>query len=559
MRKLYSLLLLAAMCASAATVAAQEPSQRLATPTFKNLLPPTVLKVQTEAEFAASHPKAFLKQEDILVEEDFASLSSGTDEQPDTLNCLADADNLIDPSLTHGQTWGGDKVYAAGSAICLSTYEIMRQATLFTPLNDYSGKLTVTLRCKALPAKTLAYDDNGELVWVTLTGSSLNILACAGGYEKATECQTDDSSGAEVRLYAGQGWTYVTYEFDNYTGDDQSFIEFSTEGTVVIDDIRITADPTVMGMPAIRSMTDLENGSFTMEWSPVRKAFNYYIDLYKKVYTSEECYHLEEDFESYLNDGTWEVDEAQIVAGKGREGSKALQLEKGESITVPGNGTKMKNLCLWMKVEFPETANEDDMWSAAIDVEALTDKGWQSWTSLYAYYFQEEYPEEGVTNDIDMEVESWNNFANRFYSIRFCVNEVPDGTKVYFDNFVCDADRSFEMVPVKGKNSSDYGEDSDYTKYDTTEETSYTFSKLDDNAEYFCGVRSHYTAYFSKRQLHAVHAVGGPSAVSGIVESMPEDAVPVAFYGLDGRQQQSLQKGVNVVKMKNGHTRIVIK
>ena len=78
-------MLLAAMCVPAATAWAQNAPQRMVSPASKKQFSPAVLKVQSEAEFAA-RPKAILKQEDILIEEDFDAFTNGTDEQPDTLD-----------------------------------------------------------------------------------------------------------------------------------------------------------------------------------------------------------------------------------------------------------------------------------------------------------------------------------------------------------------------------------------------------------------------------------------------------------------------------------------
>lgn len=156
--------------------------------------------------------KASSVAEDILIDEDFSAMTTGTVDKPDTTHYLAyaygDPGTTIDPSLTKDGTWDGNYIYSAGGAIALKTYNPQSQAYINTPLGDYSGDLTITLRCKANTAVYNKYDGG----YSYSRGSSLSILVCKGGYDQLTLANTDDeSSYYNVRLYADQGWTKVTY------------------------------------------------------------------------------------------------------------------------------------------------------------------------------------------------------------------------------------------------------------------------------------------------------------------------------------------------------------
>mgnify|MGYP000441181225 FL=1 len=77
------------------------------------------------------------------------------------------------------------------------------------------------------------------------------------------------------------------------------YICFLTNGAVLIDDVEVTTKATFIATPKIVGITDFQADNFTVEWQPVRKAYNYYIDLFKKVYTSDTDGVFSEDFENF--------------------------------------------------------------------------------------------------------------------------------------------------------------------------------------------------------------------------------------------------------------------
>lgn len=475
-------------------------------------LKPTVQPKYAPAPLQAP-ANASYKQEDILIQEDFSRMTSGTEDHPDTLNCIASETSgpgiYVNPGLTSQPGWAGDDVYQAGGAAFLRTYNIMKPAKLMTPLGDYSGEVTVTCRAKALPAVTQIVDAMGELTWGTLTGSSLNITANIGGYTNSVEAETDDGGGSSTRLYEGQGWTRITYTFKNYSAENDGFICFGTEGAVVIDDIEITTSPTIMGKPGGVRITDYQPTQFTIEWQPVRKAFSYYLDLYKRVYTSDSDVTCTQDFENFEPSGDWASTSSTIVDGEGKDDSKALMLGNGDTLVTPYNGSKYKNMLFWMKVVYPEGTTYEEM-TGNVYLDAQTDDGWRDYSWFYGSGFAEEYD----YFDVDMNVETSGRFGGNYYAIRFRPVDFPEGTKIYIDAFEIPTGRPSVLEFVGGTDVSvDHGFGDPYTVYDYTEETTYTFRNLDPEAEYYYGVRSHYTTTFSDINLIHAFAVAAPKVL----------------------------------------------
>lgn len=480
------------------------------TPTFKSPFKAAALPAPNKASY---------RQEQILLEEDFSKMTSGTEDHPDTTVCLAsqnDAPGIyVDPAYTKQAGWAGDDVYSAGGAVFLRTYNFMKPAILYTPLGDYSGEITVTCRMKALEAKTQHYDDSGNLQWGTLTGSTLTIQACVGGVEKGDIAETDDPNEAySVRLYPKHGWIYVTYTFKNYSADNDGFICFFTDGAVVLDDIKITTSPTILGNPGGVKVTDFQPDNFTIEWQPVKRAYNYYVNLYKKVYTTDGDQTYKEDFENYTPGDDWTFTSSTVVDGMGKNGSKALLLQNGDELVTPYNGSKYKNFKFWMKAVYPDGYTEDQIYAdeGFISIDLLTKDGWKFYSGFYGWGFVgDEY------NDCDMNVEGWNLFDNgNFYGVRLRFENFPEGAKIYFDEAEAIVNRGYQLEFVKGKNSADHGYGDDMTKYDTTDETSYTFKNLDPQSEYFYGVRAHVAAdknLFSQWKLYECFEVAAPQVL----------------------------------------------
>lgn len=443
--------------------------------------------------------------EAVLVNEDFSALTSGTVSKPDTTQMLACEYTgyspngiFIDNSLTKDGTWFGNFVYSAGGAIALKTYNPQQMAYLCTPLGDYSGDLTVTLRVKANPA--IINTENG---YAELTGSGLNIQVCYGGYEDIKYASTDDEKGYySMRLYKKDGWQEVTYTCKNYTADNGGYICFSTEGSIVIDDVKIKAGSSFLASPAINGITDFKKDQFTISWQPTRKAYNYYVDLYKRNYLSDQ----DSEFKTDFNDGTlsegWETTAQEYTENEGADNTKGLIMKNGDSFTAPTTGNDYKSCHFYLRT-IDNTVDASDPYAAyyvsgSLLIDLKTVDGWKNIGEYYARGFWKKGDEVKLEDEL-------STFATGGYiQLRLRTTGLNDGAYFVLDNIDITAKPAYEYEII----GSTYGEDleNNYAFTGITGKTSYTFKDLDPNTEYYYGVRAHYVSQFSDRKF--IHALG---------------------------------------------------
>lgn len=449
-------------------------------------------------------------QRDILIDEDFSKVTGGSMETPDTTKFLASSyyepGIFIDPSMTKDGTWAGESVYAAGGALYLKTYNPMIYAALMTPLGDYSGEITLTFKVKAMPCWIVYNEDpeTGEEIWGLSRGSTIGVQVCRGGYTSSQLADTDleDGSGYyTTRLYENQGWTEIELHFNNYSGDSDGYICFFTEGAVLIDDVKVTSAPTFLAAPKVVGVTDFQADRFTIEWQPLRKAFEYYVDLYKMTYTSDTDGAFSEDFENYTapQEG-WGVTSSEISPDKGMDGSKAMVMYDRDTLTTPENGATYKTMDFYMK--FVTHYDDPYMSMATVYVDGLTESGWKTVAYIYASYF--------IDGDIVRLSDEIYGFANTYKAIRIRPGDMEEGEYILVDNIDIATNRPFRLERVFGENSSDWGDESNDTYYDYTDGTSYTFTGLDPETEYYYSVRGHYVFTFSDKLIYHAFGVCSP-------------------------------------------------
>lgn len=218
---------------------------------------------------------------DVLINEDFNLMTAGTPDAPDFEHRLASEydDVRIPTELTHGNQWIGHKVFSAGGAIALQTINPQDAAYLETPIGDYSGSVTVSLKAKYL--LTEWEEGDGKLRW---TGSGIQIgIANRRGNEFQTS--EGDVKNAypwfgDVRLYANQGWCEITVEFDNYSAYNDAYILLYCLDGILLDDVKVTSSiDKFIAAPVISGITNVTETSFTVQFEPVYKAYNYYTYL----------------------------------------------------------------------------------------------------------------------------------------------------------------------------------------------------------------------------------------------------------------------------------------
>lgn len=427
---------------------------------------------------------------DILIDEDFSAFTAGTVNKPDTklvASFYYQPGMYIDNALTKDGTWAGNYVYSAGGAVALLSPNEYTGSSLMTPLGDYSGDLTITFKVKALVDADMF----------------VNILK--GGYSACEDADVRNSDDTyDMRIYASQGWKEVTFKVSNYSADNDGFIQFQNYGSVVLDDIKVTTTTHFLASPKILPETDFTGNSFTTNWQPVRKARDYYVNLYKKVYTSDTDANYNVDFESVGEDGNGfpqdltfaPVSDLKVKSDAGRDSSKGLILCNNDTLTLPYNFAKYKQLSIWFKMFDPDPWNNYNWYSSKLEIQALNlDGTWSSISYLTLANFLE-----GKPYDFKRYVSS-----EKYYGFRFIASDVPEGDYIVIDDINLTTGRPAKLEQVLDPDFSvDYPGYNTY--YDQTSKTSYTFSNLDPYGDYYYTVRTHYR--FDTSEALLTHAIG---------------------------------------------------
>lgn len=93
-----------------------------------------------------------------------------------------------------------------------------------------------------------------------------------------------DGTFFTLPFYPDNGWCEVKIEFDNYSAYNDAFFEIASAGHLLVDDIRVTQSvDKFIGAPVFQGFTGATEDSFTVSFTPVRRAFNYYMYLYELV------------------------------------------------------------------------------------------------------------------------------------------------------------------------------------------------------------------------------------------------------------------------------------
>lgn len=266
----------------------------------------------------------------------------------------------------------------------------------------------------------------------------------------------------------------------------------------------MTSAPTFLAAPKVVGVTDFQADRFTIEWQPLRKAFEYYVDLYKMTYTSDTDGAFSEDFENYTapQEG-WGVTSSEISPDKGMDGSKAMVMYDRDTLTTPENGATYKTMDFYMK--FVTHYDDPYMSMTTVYVDGLTESGWKTVAYIYASYF--------IDGDIVRLSDEIYGFANTYKAIRIRPGDMEEGEYILVDNIDIATNRPFRLERVFGENSSDWGDDSNDTYYDYTDGTSYTFTGLDPETEYYYSVRGHYVFTFSDKLIYHAFGVCSPEVL----------------------------------------------
>ena len=491
-------------------------SQRKETVVSKSDIVPQPLKVNRTGS---------VEREIEVLYEDFSLVPDGDTETIGTIgerytdfiaSHYYDPGRYIDTDFTpNSGTWEGDWVYAGtNGTVVLQCYNPARPARLRTPLGDYSGDITVKVRCKPLPS---FYGADNDLGYATTYGMSLSCRVGVGGYD-ANELAVTDIVGYDINsgmFYLNEGWVELTYTFRNESADADGFIELSTMYAAEIDWVKITDSATFLAPPAVNGVTEYNADGFTIAWDKMRRSYDYYIDLWKISYTSETGLGDNLDFETETLPDGWKAEGAFTEEGMGADGSNGLRLAGNGfeyALETPVYEQIVGSLSFKAMFVINDymAVNGYGLYGM-VYVDGLTADGWMPVATAYCdgqltmgnmYY---EYSVEG------------EGFEGQYAALRIYAEGVGESNYVVIDEVNVWGPRPYELTRVVGDENGairdEQNDDYAYNRYGITQPMApctYTFTGLDPEGEYFYRVRSHDVNNFSGTEKHRAFGVAAP-------------------------------------------------
>lgn len=453
---------------------------------------PAVGRLKTAANATPQAPRKAWGDEvtsDEILDEQFDKFTKGSAEQPDTIALCDEFGTFggpaqwdIDPQYTQEPGWCGTWVFQAGGNAYLNDPTGYSGAMLNSPLGDYSGNLTITLRVKNYGANT----------------ADLSVNMLKGGYEDPDFVITggESKSHTSVNLYPGSGWKTITLKVHNTSADNDGFLQLLSYGQCLVDYVHIEREGNYIAQPKMLPITQFTDTSFTANWEPVDMAYNYYVWLYQK----DEYGTVDRSWAADFEDGVPEGFKAtgEIMPGAGADGSNAFAIATGDTLATPSNLSVYEAMSFWMKVG-GATKEELTAANSKIQMDFLTINGWEYYGCYYASYWLE-------PGEVDLEESTYGEFAKRFYGVRLYTEDFPEGAYLAIDDIDVAAGKDTKLSPVG--ESEQYG-----YYYDDTRKTSFTFNEgLDPQKDYFYGVQSHYSQIKSDFSLQLAYGVAAPEA-----------------------------------------------
>lgn len=371
----------------------------------------------------------------VLIEEDFSGFTLGTPDEP---NCVDNYDyqNMlcsytmtppglyIDDNLTKDPGWSGSYVFQAGGTALIWPAE-NEWGHLNTPLGDYSGDITVTLRARAIPSN-----------YVT---SEIAIAPMIGGFLNVDYANTDDKDHYySFRLRDHEGWVDMTYTFRNYSADATGFISLMATGAVEIDYVKVTCNPAnYIAAPKLNDITNVTATSFTANWDKVDNAFTYLVFLDRLDYLTDGDAVYEADFEGDdpLNLPDWTISlgsESGVIVDEDNADNHVLCLHNGDYITAPEYIAKFRDIAFYLKASAAD---------GYLYIDLKKGDEWQQNLGMDLYWFT-------VGETISLDYEMWGDFKNQYDGVRLRVGGMPEGAYLLIDNLKATTSPAGKLTPV---------------------------------------------------------------------------------------------------------------
>lgn len=464
-------------------------------------------------------------QKDELINEDFSKFTAGSADKPDQTS-ICDIYGKYGPQreeipsqYTQEPGWHGNWIFQAGGNAGLIDSLGSVGAFINSPLGDYSGDLTITIRAKGI--------DNSP--------SSFLVSVVKGGYYDPYTL-----AGWNLRLDKKNGWQIIELKYHNTVADNDGFIQINTYGKCLVDYVYVTNTYNFLAAPKVLEPTKFTDDGFTANWQPVRRASSYDLWIYKRVATSDKDSVFNENFENGSPAG-WELGgKAYVAEGIGKDNSKAAVLNNADTISAPFTLGRYRNFSAWLKIN-ANGATSDELNNGRIEIWLKTIDTWKKLGEMNAA---------GYTNGsiMDMQQKTSNSFANQFFGVRIIAN-LPSKATLVVDDAKATISPSAKLEPVGIYEEAGM-------RYANTEETSYTFTDLDPTGEYYYGVKSYYYGNTSTMSLNYAFGIGKPTVdvatninsdgfTANWKESPKATSYKVNNYGIYTASKQELYKVIS--------------
>lgn len=438
---------------------------------------------------------------DVLLEEDFSNMTKGTPEKPDDAllgNYYGEPGRDIDASFTNDAGWTGTGIHSAGGTVALISQDekhYSAAAPLNTPLGDYSGDVTITLRARRVPGYTVS--------------TTLFISACVGGIVYPSSANAVDGM---AYFNLGKDWMEITMTMKNYEAKNDGFIQFNVYGAAELDNIKITNAASFVATPVATGVSNFtSDGGFQVNWEPVRKAADYRFYLYKKVYTSDvETATFNNDFNGSLSEDV--VTDGSIAQGEGVDGTDALKLTSNQSLMNDYKCSKIKKASIWMKVVCPEDKQNA---LGYVYISNLTSDGLWEENMISASQLLS-----GMQVDLDEAFGGLDEWNNNYYGVKFSVGNLPEGAYLLVDNFDYTTGRPGKLEQQNLKNGSYYDRRLSVKNTYVVINDDNVKGGLDPKAEYFYKLHSHYSNLESDGD--AIHIFGLAAPIAKVATDIDE-------------------------------------
>ena len=297
----------------------------------------------------------------IVVEEDFALFTAGTESAPDMT--VITENWTVPDSYTHQPGWPGGGVFQAGGCCFLGEFVNgdgdQDYGFISTPVMELYGDITISFRARK-------QKDDSSYLWLAFC---------------------NDNQGPVKYFYPQltTEWKEFSFTLTSEEFNDPCNVQFTAEdGGIFIDDIRVDRVKTILPAPEALPATNLSLTSFEANWkkssAPLHYLSIYYLDEAADLKEGE----LAEDFLDKPSDATGELSDAADTYNSAPY-SFALKQEK-DFVEVGPTDYPIESFSIWVK-----PSKKIDYSDSMISVSVLKGEKWDVIAQYNSAYIGEEY------------------------------------------------------------------------------------------------------------------------------------------------------------------------